>query len=436
MELHKTLRTGEGAPAPREEGQQNVRTRGPLRGFEMHRGKIDETSSIAASPRLGTLSELQEAVQKTHAPRKLAFQALLARQPVQGRDLAALRATSALLKHADSEGNLYLSSTPVNVASEARSIDHDIRLLDAVLAGETLARARSRIIDATGLGNEVNALEGYLPERFALSLADRDGTVVPYAGQYRRTVESIVSSLGLAALNERSDTAYILSAGPLDDMMKLTLGPTMRLAGSKGREFMVANGDVVRNELPAASRLLDAVARDVERAVAVDSEIAGLLNVGSGFQKKHGELTVAYQDINGSLSPETSQRIVSLVRDSVGRHDHANALEVHQTHYDIEVVLRGGSGAFNKADGVHTIHQHQPLIVPGVYAPLLVLGDTASDLALIDAARELGQGRDVRVVFVTEDPALRQRVRERVSHAKFASHPDALVLALMKGIEW
>ncbi|MEM6732098.1 MAG: hypothetical protein AAF658_11115, partial [Myxococcota bacterium] len=112
----------------------------------------------------------------------------------------------------------------------------------------------------------------------------------------------------------------------------------------------------------------------------------------------------------------------------------AGALAVHETGLDMEVVMRLEGKAFDKADGVSVLDSDLQLFSRNPKGPILVLGDTSSDLALLDGVRAHAPDREIKTVFVTENEGLRAKVRERVADAEFATHPDHLNLALLAGV--
>lgn len=153
--------------------------------------------------------------------------------------------------------------------------------------------------------------------------------------------------------------------------------------------------------------------------------------IGSGFQRKVGQLTVARQDSARNVDAKESEAFLAEVRRLTAAVDPAN-LRIEDTGLDIEVHLavaeEAGAREFDKGDGLRFVLDELRADVRD--APVLVCGDTASDVPLVTAALECAGSANVTAVFVTEYEEVRERVRGTGAQAFFVTKPDALVGAL------
>ncbi|TVQ27671.1 MAG: trehalose 6-phosphate synthase, partial [Spirochaetaceae bacterium] len=159
-------------------------------------------------------------------------------------------------------------------------------------------------------------------------------------------------------------------------------------------------------------------------------EFATFALIGSGLQHKHGQTTVARQDIHGSIPDDLSEEFLESVQSTVRDVDPEGTIfGVEDTGKDVEIMLTvDGGRRFSKGDGLSYLNDALGLGLS--QSPCLICGDTSSDLPMVEKAVELG-GRDrTAAVFVTRDEDLRRRVSAVLDRSHFVSTPDVLVAAL------
>ncbi|MFP4407828.1 MAG: hypothetical protein ACLFPW_04840 [Spirochaetaceae bacterium] len=284
-------------------------------------------------------------------------------------------------------------------------------------------------------GEEVTELLDFLgTATFDRFFTDRDGTVNNYCGRYRSSIQSAYNAVFLSRFGRSvRQKPVILTSAPLQNMglIEMTVIPEdiYLLAGSKGREYRSIHGE--RRSLPMS-------AGDTRLMSKLNAELQSLLEkpenrvftqIGSSFQRKLGETTVARQDMYGSVPAEKSEAFKREVQSLLGRLNQGEErFHLEDTGKDLEIILAPGEGEphFDKGDGVAFILQETGGEVTG--RNLLICGDTASDLPMVQKAAELGA--KVTAIFVTTDEGVRRAVKEAAERSFFVSTPDVLVAGL------
>lgn len=281
--------------------------------------------------------------------------------------------------------------------------------------------------------------ESMPPHGFDLFITDRDGTVNNYCARYRSSVQSAYNAVFLSRFGSTlPERPMILTSAPLQDLgiVDLTVMPdnTYVLAGSKGREYRELSG--ARIALPVSEleerTLTELNSRLEELLEQPNNRVFGL--IGSSLQKKHGETTVARQDVNASVPEAESQRFKEEVQAIVDDlNDDAEYFRLEDTGKDLEIILAVSGGAetgeprhFDKGDGIAFLTESLKRDLEG--KQVLICGDTSSDVPMVRKALELGA--QVTTVFVTTDTELQSAVRETGAKAHFVSTPDVLVSGL------
>ena len=263
--------------------------------------------------------------------------------------------------------------------------------------------------------------------------ADRDGTLANYCGRYRSSHQSLYAAvmIGRFAMRQTGEF-FMVTSGPLhgNGLLSLSAMPPglVHHAGSKGREYVTAAA--ARGGLPVPHEAADALSR-LDRALSgllasPEYELFGV--VGSGYQRKLGQVTVSRQDIHRSVPAELSAAFLERVREEVERIDpKSTRFEVYDTGFDVEVTLALSDGrGFTKGDGVRFLVGELGIDLAGL--PVLVCGDTGSDLPMAEALVEAGALVDA--VFVGVPGELASRARDVAARSAFCMSPDALVAAL------
>eukprot|EP01062_Namystynia_karyoxenos_P056282 TRINITY_DN47248_c0_g1_i1.p1 TRINITY_DN47248_c0_g1~~TRINITY_DN47248_c0_g1_i1.p1 ORF type:complete len:1302 (+),score=374.96 TRINITY_DN47248_c0_g1_i1:108-3908(+) len=231
-------------------------------------------------------------------------------------------------------------------------------------------------------------------------ITDRDGTTNNYCDRYSSSVQSAYNAAFLGHFGRHCvENSVFVTAAPLggrpsaQGLMELSVNPpgVFTYTGSKGREFFDHASQRVRESehLPATEReLVDEVFKRLSCLCAEPNNVK-FLGLGSGLQRKFGEVTMARNDPAGTVPEPESRRFMAAVRAIKDEIDpDGSALDLHDTGTDMEIFTRRSGGKpFNKGDGVACLDRKLHLRVAD--GPNLVCGDTASDVPMIETAIRL-----------------------------------------------
>lgn len=318
-----------------------------------------------------------------------------------------------------------------NLEYERSELERDIICLREGMSG-VVRRLRVPGAFEEELDAVLSVIRGH---HYSAAFSDRDGTIANYAARYRSSHQPLYAAvrLGRFAISA-CDDFFVVTSGPLygHGLLSLSAFPegTVHLAGSKGREFVRADGSTGSYAMSEAGRSaimsLDARLQELlER-----TEFRLLQSIGSGYQRKLGQLTVSTQDIHRSVPAELSEQFLNEVQNAVAKVDpDGSRFELDLTGFDVEITLTSDDDAtrgYHKGDGVRFLVESCNLDL--VQAPVLVCGDTASDLPML---RELtAAGFTTHAIFVAPTDELERDVRGAAAQAAFCSGPDVLVTAL------
>ena len=270
-------------------------------------------------------------------------------------------------------------------------------------------------------------------------ITDRDGTVNNYCGRYLSSIQSVYNSVYISrfaqivARNTVVLTSAPLENGGLVDITTIPKGIVIN-AGSKGREYRDLNFERVTYAIDPdqQARLDELNSLLLELLKQPQYEKFGL--IGSAFQQKFGQTTMARQDVTGSV-PETEsiqflQKLESLVK-KVDPEGHFFRIE--DTGLDVEIILTissadsaEGRTDFSKGNGVEFLNEKLELDI--ATGPNLVCGDTGSDVPMLEEC--LRHSDNTWSIFVTRKEDLKQRVRSLTDKSLIVDEPDTLVAIL------
>ena len=279
----------------------------------------------------------------------------------------------------------------------------------------------------------VAKLEG---KKFNAFITDRDGTINNYCGRYRSSVQPIYNAIWLTRFADKCcENPIIITSAPLRDpgIVDVSVNPERKIiyAASKGREFIDLSGTRRSFEVaPEKQQILDELNERLKALVA-QPEFEKYSLIGSGFQLKFGQTTIARQDISESIPAEESQAFKEKLTGIVAALDpEGRDFRIEDTGLDVEIILtiEGDEGLkdFDKADSVDYLAGELGLEMSR--GPHLVCGDTGSDVPMIDAT--MAHTEETYAVFVTTDDALRDRVMSACPNAIIVPSPDMLVAIL------
>lgn len=272
---------------------------------------------------------------------------------------------------------------------------------------------------------------------FEACISDRDGTVNGYCARYATSVQPAWAALALSRFAHMCcDRVVLLTAGPMrgPGIADLSTMPeaTVVLAASKGREYLLETGEFGAQELPKRGKKALARVAEIASGLQTEDRFCLLPYIGSGLQRKHGMLAVAYQDAAGSVPEDLSESFRQEVLAAVARANRdagEPVLGAEDTGREIEVALREGvcgDHGFDKGDGVTYLCGELGLALKG--RTVLVCGDTESDVPMLERVSEAG-GR-VYAVFVGASAGVRERVERAAVEAVFVDSFEPLVAGL------
>lgn len=393
---------------------------------------------------LSTLADFYRLMTQTVQVRRAIVAALLAGQDVPPAAVDSLHNALQSLTTLPSDGTsallpLFDTAQPPLVHLDLRYETEELRRdLILITSGEAELDTYLHTVHPH-FDQQVQSLVAPLREyAFVNLITDRDGTINNYCSHYLSSVQSAYNALYLCRFARSIHSAVILTSAPLVNggLVDISTAPPhcFVLAGSKGREYSDRYGHHHTLPLPPHKhQLLDTLNTRLE-SLLHHPVYQPFTLIGSGFQRKVGQTTIARQDVGESIPRADSdaflQTVIALVRqlDPAGEY-----FGITDTARDIEITLTVANGQagevreFDKGDGVRMLDKLLNLRI--AHQPTLLCGDTDSDLALLAAALELNPAQ-TQTVFVTTSPSLRERVRSLCKRALFADSPDVLLTAL------
>ncbi|VDN03924.1 unnamed protein product [Thelazia callipaeda] len=280
----------------------------------------------------------------------------------------------------------------------------------------------------------------YNADHFQYFFTDRDGTLKSYCCSYQASIQPAYAAVIQAQFARRcAQTCAIITTSPLMGVGILDVSTMPEgyyyYGASAGREWFIDPHNKFRD--------LSITAEQLQMLNKMYDDINELLNtpefkyfkcVGSGLQKHYGHLTVAYQDIYGSVPWEQSNALLKKIYEIVYDIDAAQrTFVVKEGDTDIKIFLKDKNGiVFNKGHGI-------ALMVGNIRCKLcdgniLVCGDSESDLPMVEVC--LGRNpKNVYTIWVTKRDDLKNRVmslcrRYGNKNVAFVSCPEALLGAM------
>jgi hydroxymethylpyrimidine pyrophosphatase-like HAD family hydrolase len=391
-----------------------------------------------------TLTGFYESMQFLHKVRKSILNAILNSESIKIKDLISLERIKLQLEHIPLKNKLYtLKSSQeqdifLELDYEMGEIKKDgifLKLGPNALK-DYLCRIHPNYLEEVDEG--LKFLEQFKFDHF---VTDRDGTVSNYCGRYRSSIQSIHNALCLSEFSKAVDgKSIILTSAPLfkHGLEEVSILPQEDyiLSGSKGREILIHNE---KHYFPLAKEEKDKLQElEIEiQQLLKEENYSVFKHIGSGFQQKFGQITLARQDKNHSITAEKSEKLKKNVENIIKIIDPEETFfGLEDTGYDLEIMLKVRSQndslqEFDKGHGLKFIIKQLNEHINN--RTILICGDTASDVPMLRAAKELGA--KVVCVFVTEDENLQKMVSSVCKHCHFVSSPDILIYMLYKYAE-
>jgi len=237
-------------------------------------------------------------------------------------------------------------------------------------------------------------------------VTDRDGTINNYCDRYASSVQSAYNAVWVMRFARYCvENAVIITAAPLggrpsaEGLMDLSVMQphgVVTYTGSKGREYFDHATQRVVEVEPLGiheHELVEELHRRLLALCSQDQRNTKFLGIGSGLQRKFGEVTMARNDPAGTVGDAESRRFMAEVRRVKDELDpDGTQLDLHDTGTDMELYPRVGGGrpSFDKGNGIEGLDRSLRLDI--ARGPNLICGDTGSDVAMIKAAVKLMRG--------------------------------------------
>lgn len=273
--------------------------------------------------------------------------------------------------------------------------------------------------------------------KFKNLISDRDGTVNNYCGRYNSSIQSIYNAVFLSRYAIYSaDNTVILTSAPLKNvgLLDMSVSPDNLFiyAGSKGREYLDKNNNEHYLSIDSEKqKILDKLNNEIDNLLN-NEEYQIFALIGSGFQKKFGQTTIARQDIYNSIPPDISESFFNQIINLVNYIDPTKKyLSIEDTGLDIEIILNINNEDnelkdFDKGDGIEFLDRNIPLNINELGA--IICGDTKSDIPMLTTA--IKKTNKVAAIFVTNDDNLKESINNICANSYFVSSPDILVTIL------
>jgi len=288
---------------------------------------------------------------------------------------------------------------------------------------EIITRAETVLTDVANAGKVDGGVGGRPP--FRNFITDRDGTTNNYCDRYASSIQSAYNGAWLSHFAHHcTDNAVVVTSAPLggrpsaEGLLDLSVTPrgVFTYTGSKGREYFsnTAQRLLEAEELPQKQReLMDELHRRL-LALCMNAGNTKFLGLGSGLQRKFGEITIARNDPAGTVPEPESRRFMAAVRSVKEALDpDGTELDIHDTGFDLEIFPRAmGGRSFDKGSGVLCLDKKLYLRISE--GPNLIAGDTSSDIPLITASLRLMCGD--RMVDIWQERILSEEHPEQAVH--------------------
>lgn len=273
--------------------------------------------------------------------------------------------------------------------------------------------------------------------KFKNLISDRDGTVNNYCGRYNSSIQSIYNAVFLSRYAIYSaENTVILTSAPLKNvgLLDMSVSPDNLFiyAGSKGREYLDKNNNEHYLSIDSEKqKILDKLNNEIDNLLN-NEEYQIFSLIGSGFQKKFGQTTIARQDIYNSIPPDISESFFNKIINLVNYVDpNKKYLSIEDTGLDIEIILNINNEDnelkdFDKGDGIEFLDRNIPLNINKLGA--IICGDTKSDIPMLTTA--IKKTNNVATIFVTNDDNLKESINNICANSYFVSSPDILVTLL------
>lgn len=267
--------------------------------------------------------------------------------------------------------------------------------------------------------------------KFDVFITDRDGTINNSSERYLSSIQPIYNGLFFARfILKKTKNSIILTSGPLNDFQRVNIFPkifakkhNLIFSGSKGSEFIL--NKKVKIPLNKTEKLKLKILENRIKKLLSNENYEIFYLIGSGFQVKHGQLSIAKQDMFKSINKNLSDKFSKEIKNVVRRMDSkAEYFIINDTGNDIEITLNIKGKKFDKYRGIEFVLRELALKPENT----LVCGDSDSDLRFFEYIQKIS--KECCMIFVTKNPKMKKRVKKRFPKTVFVSSPDILIAGL------
>lgn len=265
--------------------------------------------------------------------------------------------------------------------------------------------------------------------KFTHWFTDRDGTINNYCSRYDFSFQSLYNAYIVSSFIKNIENNVILTSAPYNKGLKnisILEDAELIIAGSKGREFSFKNKSYTMDIPTESANCLQQITKEIKKLIK-EAPFDIFHHIGSGFQEKIGQITIAKQDINNTIPQSLSQEFQGIVEYIAKKNDSTNKLiTIEDTGKDIEIILNDKNKEFSKGEGIDFIAKQLSLNLSS--GNILVTGDTPSDVPMVEKC--LKYNPNVVSIFVTTDENLKKYLSTISENSYYVSSPDALLYLL------
>uniref|UniRef100_A0A1I7U0B2 alpha,alpha-trehalose-phosphate synthase (UDP-forming) n=1 Tax=Caenorhabditis tropicalis TaxID=1561998 RepID=A0A1I7U0B2_9PELO len=270
---------------------------------------------------------------------------------------------------------------------------------------------------------------------------DRDGTLKSYACSYPTSVQPAYSAVIQAQFARRCATfCAIVTTAPLlhTGILEVATIPEGYYAygASAGREWYLNPAQQFKDrsfsvvDLTLMNKVFELIEELLEKP-----EFRTFKWIGSGIQKHCGHITIAKQDVNGTIPTRKVTRLHEQLVKIVNDFDpNGTTLTMRESDLDFKIYVKAKlkGRIFNKGHGIRLVKEKlNPNMSKG---NCLVCGDSESDIPMLEECLKLA-GSKVYTIWVTADKSLQEKVnhlceRYGCTHVHYVSCPQVLLGAM------
>ena len=387
-----------------------------------------------------SLEDLKQLLDRAASARRTAVAAILTGRPVPPEAMAEIARLGADLRRCAGRDHLAAlshsedASLRLDLGLEIEQLENDALYLED--GREALRKRLGK--RRPGLGEAVRrGLKAIAGETFNTLLCDADALFRPAGHRLATSFQPAWNAVAAGRFAmARSRRPVLWSDAPLTSLLaRAALPPqTFAYAGSLGRQWQTAASDQGQAALSREKHeLTQAMAERITSLMAASDRLP-FLWVGSGLQLRHGEISIARQDVARSIDEDDSLTLLEHIHDAVDAIDpQRQHFRVDDDGYDVTITPTSANrdlwNDFSPAEGLRNINQALDLDL--ATGPHLVCAAGSPGVALIAALA--AHTPNLRAILVTDRDDLAARATELCRHVAIVRHPDTVASILSAG---